>query len=326
MADFPGYGPVWFLHNGPANILSFHNLKQNYHILYDPHQDKFRVATRLGNQPISSFNVSPQGLYYHAMPKQQGQALVTTVANARSGYSQADYERAVGARQLQVTLGRPNSRYLASLLDRQLIPNCPYTSSNIRAADDIFGPELGILKGKTTRQAPERVEDTPTPSPRYTSVRDRYRELTLSMDIMHVNGVPFLVTLSRHLHFGTINALPNLGAHTIIRLLRSVFGIYKQHGFTPVLLMANGAFEVLRDDLRNDGITLNTTSRAEHVGEIERYIQTIKEQMRGNYNVLPFKKIPRIMLIEMAKHAVFWLNALVYPRRVSATLSPRQIV
>ncbi|KAL7564214.1 hypothetical protein ACA910_021639 [Epithemia clementina (nom. ined.)] len=329
MAEFPGYGPVWFLPDGPVNILSFSNLRKHYHIYYNSHlNDEFQVTSRLDNHLICSFMASPQGLYYHAMSGENAQVLVTTVANARAGYSQTDYQRAVGARRLQVTLGRPNSRYLAHLLDRHLIPNCPYTSADIKAADNIFGTELGILKGKTTRHPSERVETNNTmhQSPKYITLHERYKQVTLCIDVMHVKGIPFLVTLSRHIHFGTIDALPNLQATMIMQSLQAVLGVYKQNGFNPQLFMADGAFESLQTHLAHHGITINATSRDEHVGEIERFICTIKERMRANYTLLPFSKIPRIMLINMAKHAVFWLNALVYPRGVSQDLGPRQIV
>ena len=49
--------------------------------------------------------------------------------------------------------------------------------------------------------------------------------------------------------------------------------------------------------------------RDEHVGDIERYIHTVKERMRAVYNTMPFNKVPAHLVIEMAKTVVFWLNA-----------------
>ena len=74
------------------------------------------------------------------------------------------------------------------------------------------------------------------------------------------------------------------------------------------------------------GITLNETSRDEHVGDIERYIRTVKEQMRAIYNTLPFQKVPGCLVIEMAKTAVFWLNAFPPFGGASRDLSPRTIL
>ena len=51
-------------------------------------------------------------------------------------------------------------------------------------------------------------------------------------------------------------------------------------------------------------------SRDEHIGDIERYIRTVKERMQAIYNTLPYNKIPARLVVEMAKASVFWLNRL----------------
>ena len=63
----------------------------------------------------------------------------------------------------------------------------------------------------------------------------------------------------------------------------------------------DGEFGHLRGELVDMGIALNETSRDEHVGDIERYIRTVKERMWAVYYTLPFSKIPAQLVIEMAK-------------------------
>ena len=48
--------------------------------------------------------------------------------------------------------------------------------------------------------------------------------------------------------------------------------------------------------------------------------------MRAIYNTMPFQKIPARLVIEMAKTAVFWLNAFPVAKGVSQELSPRTIL
>jgi hypothetical protein len=71
---------------------------------------------------------------------------------------------------------------------------------------------------------------------------------------------------------------------------------------------------------------LNTTSNAEHVGDIERYIRSVKERARCAYNLAPFKKMPSIMIQGLIGGCVFWLNAFPNAGGVSDTISPRMIM
>jgi hypothetical protein len=59
----------------------------------------------------------------------------------------------------------------------------------------------------------------------------------------------------------------------------------------------NMEFDKLKDVLLN--ITINTTAAREHVGEIKRKIQVIKERARGRMATLPYLTLPKIMIIEL---------------------------
>jgi hypothetical protein len=88
----------------------------------------------------------------------------------------------------------------------------------------------------------------------------------------------------------------------------------------------DGEFKPMRGDLADAGITLNETANDEHVGEIERFIRTLKERMWAFYNSLPFNHMPPRLVIKMAKHSIYWLNSFPHPNGVSADMSPRTII
>jgi hypothetical protein len=131
-------------------------------------------------------------------------------------------------------------------------------------------------------------------------VHERYQAITLCADVMHVNGVPFFVSISRKLKFGTIEALPNQHQTTIVKSVRSIARIYHRGGFRVRHALTDGAFDCLKGDLLGMGINLNVTARDEHVGDIERYIRTVKERMRCSYNSVPFERVPSRMVVELA--------------------------
>jgi hypothetical protein len=145
---------------------------------------------------------------------------------------------------------------------------------------------------------------------------------------MYINGVPFLLTISRNLKFGMIEALPNWLEATIITGLVLMVCVYKQHGFSISLGLTDSEFDMpgIRKSLANEGVALDSTGRDEHVGDVEGYVHTVKEGIRATYNTLPFTHMPTCLLIEMAKQAVFWLHSFPRADGVSDHMSPREIM
>ena len=327
MGDLKGYGPVWYYADGAANILSLAKVEKKFQVEYYPSgNEKSRFIVYKPDGVVREF-IEHGGLYVYdaGTDVQEGMMMVTTVEDNRSNYSQEDYLRAKLARQIQVRIGRPSTKEFIRIVSENLMPNCPVTKADIVAAEHIFGPEVGSLKGKTTRRAPHQVpRDIVAMLPEH--VHARYRHVTLCVDVMFVNRIPFLVTISRHIRFGTVEPLQSRNQSAIIAALQSVIQVYRRGGFQVIAALMDGEFAPLGGELAALGVALNTTAQDEHVGEVERYIRTVKERMRATYNTLPFRHIPARIVIEMARAAIYWLNAFPSKRGVSQTMSPRMIV
>ena len=146
----PGHGIVWYHPHVSVNILSMAKLKQQYHITYDSGKENaFIVREHDTTQTKYIYQESHDGLYYHDINNTQ-QIYITTVTENKQKYSQSDVKRADGVRALQKILGHPTARHLSYLLDHHLIPNSPFTSHDVQRAEQIYGPDLGNLMGKTT--------------------------------------------------------------------------------------------------------------------------------------------------------------------------------
>ena len=141
-----------------------------------------------------------------------------------------------------------------------------------------------------------------------------------------MNKVPLLVTLSRNVKFGTVEAVADQKEATLLKCIGTVVTLYQKAGFKITTMLMDGEFVPLHGGLTELGATLNEPSRDEHVGDIERYICTVKEHMHANYNTLPFHMIPMQLVIKMAKTTVFWLNAFPVMGGASQDLSPCTIM
>jgi hypothetical protein len=93
------------------------------------------------------------------------------------------------------------------IVENKLLANCPVTRRDIEIANAIFGPDVGSLKGKTVRQGAKRVDMSMVDVPAH--VLTHYRDITMGGDIMFVNKIPFFMTISRYLSFGTAEMLKN---------------------------------------------------------------------------------------------------------------------
>ena len=109
-------------------------------------------------------------------------------------------------------------------MTNNLLPDCPVTKADIMVAEDIFGPEVGGLKGKSTRRNPHAVKQVVEPLE--PSIMKHYRHVMLGADVMYVNGIAFLVTVSRHIKFGTVEPLVNRKQMHLLTGIRSVAQIY----------------------------------------------------------------------------------------------------
>ena len=156
VGDLNGYGTVWFHPKGIANILSLKKVKEKYQVTFDSENgNTFVVHKKDGS--VRNFTQSERGLYYMDTAKESGTMLVNTVAENKSKYTTRDYARAELARKIQIRIGRPSTRTFIEIVEKKLLPNVPITRDDILAAEHIFGPDVGSLKGKTVHRTPEQV-------------------------------------------------------------------------------------------------------------------------------------------------------------------------
>jgi hypothetical protein len=185
-----------------------------------------------------------------------------------------------------------------------MISNCPVTVNTVNNAHQIFGPDLAGIRGRTVRRPPESVTTNYVQIPR--AILERHQLVTLAVDVMFVNGVPFLVSVARGLNLVTAEFTPSRTAKKLSLGITRMIDLYARGGFQVGTVLMDNEFEKLRNLVPI--LAINTTAAKEHVPEDKHKIRLIKEWGRGILNTLPFKKMPRLMLIELVYHVVLWLT------------------
>jgi hypothetical protein len=220
---------------------------------------------------------------------------------------------------LQQIIGHPSTADFIRIIKNNLIPGSTVTKQDIV----IFGPDLGSLKGKTVCCALPEVQLNVILLP--SDILEHYRDVSLAINVMRVNGVLFLVMTSIHIKFGTAEFLEDQKQTTIAKAINNV-NVYCVYGFNPQTVLADSQFAVLDNDMQSMGLIPNLTSRNKHVPGIKQYIRTLKECVHGDLVTMPFKHIPKATMIQLVYCCVFWLNLFPPKDGLSKTLSPRALV
>ena len=88
-------------------------------------------------------------------------------------------------------------------------------------------------------------------------------------------------------------------ADTLLKCIWTIAKVYSGRGFQVKRVYADNQFESIHEDLQRKEIDLNTCAREEHEPFVERGNQTVKEAIRLTVTLLPFKYLPRIVVMEL---------------------------
>jgi hypothetical protein len=329
----PGYGMVPFHAKAVTNIMSLGKLVDKYRVTYDSAQeDAFYVHTpertvRFGRNESNLYTHTPQslGVSSQATNKTVQRSLVQTVAENMKFYTPREIKRAKAARDLLAGVGFPTTRDLKVALSTNAIANVPVRTTDVDLAEKIFGPDLGTLKGKTTRQKPlpQITDQIAIPEELYNA----RSEIELAIDIFFVNGMPHLATVSKALFYRTAQFLPTRTTPDLYKFLDNALKIYNDNGFTITKIHADNEFRKILEPIEEDlQIQLVFSPANAHVPEAERNNRVLQERIRAAFHRLPYKALPKAILKILASESAVKLNFFPNKNGISPYYSPRQIV
>ena len=319
---------VWYSPDAITNIFSLKQVKKQYRVTYDSDDECFVVHRQEYGLPDMVFREHVSGLHYFD-PRNQNKkfSFVETVMENKTLFTKRQIKGAENARRLYKCLSHPSIDDFKLALRTNCIKDSPVTVADVIVAQKVYGPDIAVLKGKTTRKsAPAVVVEDLIPVPKH--LINMHKNVTLAVDICFVNKIPFFVTLSRNICFTTATHLSNRTLKTIFKAFRGVFNFYYKHGFRITMVMADGEFAALQTLLVDiiGAPNLNLTAANEHEPFIERRIRVIKERVRALRYTLPFRNLPKKMVANMVLYVTKLLNFFPAKNGLSDTLSPKAIV
>ena len=123
---------------------------------------------------------------------------------------------------------------------------------------------------------------------------DAQHDVCLYIDIMYVNGMPFLTTISKNIKYCTAMWAPDCTAPTIASLVESILKLYEQASFQVTEVCTDHKFKPVRQVLQGNGWSFMTNlgNAQEHVPEAECNNCIPKENIHATYHGIPYKMLP----------------------------------
>ena len=108
------------------------------------------------------------------------------------------------------------------------------------------------------------------------------QEITLCADIVYVQGLPFLATISVDIHFRIIQYMTNTKDDTIMEAIDNVFRVYNKGNFKITEIRADPEFIKISDKILDDmDKEFNPTLAQAHKPFFEQSNRVLKERVRA---------------------------------------------
>ena len=273
-----------------GNILSFGNVVDYCDVVeYNKESDTFVITPKVGaasylfkrNRELNMYVSDMQHTLHHE------RVAVATVAENIKKYTRRELKKAELAREYLRRADYMSAGQLIKAINTGKLKNSEITSQDVLRSIDIWGKDLGNLKGKTTAKKNKSVEIT---TPDYIS--SVVEKQDMHIDLLFVNGEAYMIALFQPLELAVAKKLKSQNQHDQWIALQSLMTHVTSRSLKIWRVRCDGESAIHTDYIKRklpEGIELDPTAGAAAVSDVERKIRTVKERMRGVINTLPYK-------------------------------------
>ena len=151
------------------------------------------------------------------------------------------------------------------------IDDCTITAHDVKNDHTIFGPDLAGVRGKTAKHKHDHITIG------YIDITRDFLKLhkyvTIVVDVMFVDNIPCLITMSSGIRFITFDHVPTHTAKQISRIIKRIIRLYSRGNMVVQTILMDMYFGKTIYEMMNHTV-VNTSDAKEDVGEIDRCIHT----------------------------------------------------
>jgi Reverse transcriptase (RNA-dependent DNA polymerase) len=286
------FGNVMYSKRSMGNILSFGNVVDHcYNVAYDSDRDMFLVRpTKDGDIYLFARDVSTN-IYVCDLENvlSAGNVTVpigvTTVADQLKKYTRREVKKAALARDYLKNSDYMSAGQLIRAINLGKIKNCEVSTQDVLRGIDIWGKDLGNLKGKTTARKIRGAD--PTVHPDLPLVVAAVQDMNI--DLMFVNGITYMIALFKPLDLAVAKRLRAHNQYEQWRVLQLLSRHVTKGNIKIRKILCDGESAIHSDYINSrlpEGVDIEDV---DNVNDVERKIRTVKERMRAVMNTLPFQ-------------------------------------
>ena len=316
------FGVVYYSPDAAANVLSCGGLtRTGFSVTLDCGGTRFKVSHASTHQEYI-FHRRDDNLYSATLRTDCGDervyvtrtSLYETVEENKKKYTKREIKAAEEARRLQWKLGLPSTKEFVKMLNHGKILGTSVLSRDVQIAQDIYGPAVGAIRGKTTNPTPMQLHFEPVSIP-------QHAHQVLYVDIVFFNKLPFLVSVAYPLEFVSLTSIRAKSIDQLITAIKSQLIPFRQQKFIIDVMNSDEESAICSQRFK-DRCDIRVEESEDAVGVIERKLRTLKERARGIKCTLPYK-LMNGLLIWLVKYVTGRVNSI--PTSNSEEyLSPRE--
>ena len=229
----PDLGEYWFNADSMTNIIAMKDMTSKYRVTMDSAVEK-ALFVHMKNTIVvfkqlenNLYDMDPRDLTSYITKKNyesKNVQMMNLVEDNLEVMSERQKNRAKAARKAYQAIGTPTTQDFKAMIRMNLIKNNRVTTKDVILAEKAFGPDVGELKGKTTRRKPRvAIDNVVEIPPELLSINE---EVTLSIDGLSVNGLKFLTTISHDIMYRTTQYIQEARAEDYEKYMNEIYHIY----------------------------------------------------------------------------------------------------
>ena len=218
----------------------------------------------------------------------------------------------------------PSMATLRKVLLTNQVQNCPVTDKDCQTAIEICGQDRATLHGETTRSSQTAAVDNTVAIPKRSLCL--HKNVHVCVDNFHVNGMPFLTSISKTLMCRTVANLKDEKTLTLCQALDAIFKRCNDAGCKVRHLSLDNQCKPALDPIKDQlGLTVHCAAAQEHVPQAERNVRTFKDRIRSAIAAVPFVCLPDLLVTAIVMEVGTKLNFFVNENGIP-NCAPRQLL